>query len=65
MSKNKFETFCNLSGGHSWQWVEHIFWKDRWLNGETISELAPVVATIVALKVAISRIVAQCLTNRS
>lgn len=40
-----------------------IFWKDQWLNGETIAELAPVVAAAVAPKVAASRTVAQCLTN--
>jgi hypothetical protein len=42
-----------------------FFWKDRWLNGETIAELAPAVAAAVAPKVAASRTVAQCLTNRS
>jgi hypothetical protein len=42
-----------------------IFWKDWWLNGETIADLAPEMAAAVVPKEACSRTVAQCLSNRS
>ena len=41
-----------------------IFWKDRWLNGGTIADMAPEVVVAVAPKVACSKTFAQCLPNR-
>jgi hypothetical protein len=41
-----------------------IFWKDRWLNGGTIADMAPEVVAAVAPKVACSKTVVQCLPNR-
>jgi hypothetical protein len=43
------------------QWQKHPFWRDRWLNGCSIAELAPEVISKVDKKVASTRTVDQAL----
>jgi hypothetical protein len=47
-----------LGDGH-----DILFWKDRWLNGRCIGEMAPEVLEHVPKRVASKRLVKDALTN--
>jgi hypothetical protein len=45
--------------------LEILFWKDRWLDGHTLVELAPCLFKIIPKRIVNRRTVAQALDNRN
>jgi hypothetical protein len=40
-----------------------LFWKDRWMSGQSISDLAPLIAYMIPRRLSSRRRVAEALTN--
>jgi hypothetical protein len=62
MAKALFDVVVDAIVGNG---EEILFWKDRWLDGHTLAELAPCLFKTIAKRIVNRRTVAQALDNRN
>jgi hypothetical protein len=51
---------CNYGGRDG---NNTLFWQDRWINGKSINDLAPLIFTLISTRVADKRTVHEALNN--